>query len=124
MRKPLDSLGTTEMEIMNHVWELGDATVAAVQHEILKQRQVAYSTILTIMRNLTNKGYLTYRTEGLTYIYQATKPAEEVRQTMLEGMLDKVFNGSSVALMQALVSSEKLSQEERDEIKRMIDEME
>jgi predicted transcriptional regulator len=121
MRKPIDALGTTEMEILNHVWELKEATVAQVQQQILKQRPIAYSTVLTIMRNLTTKNYLTYRVDGVTYIYQAIRQADEVRQSMLEGLLDKVFNGSSVALMQALVNSEKLGDDERDEIRKMIE---
>ena len=68
MKKSLTPLGESEMEILHHVWELGEATVAEVQELILKNRKVAYTTVMTIMKNLNDKGFLKYRKQGVTYV--------------------------------------------------------
>ncbi|MBL7979750.1 MAG: BlaI/MecI/CopY family transcriptional regulator [Bacteroidetes Order II. Incertae sedis bacterium] len=120
MRKPIDPLGATEMEVLQNVWELGEATVGQVHERILLQRKTAYTTIMTTMKNLARKGYLRYRAEGVTYIYSAIRTPEEVRGGMLENLLEKVFKGSSVALVQALVEQERLSESEKAEIRAMI----
>lgn len=112
------------MEILHHVWELGEATVAQVQERILKKRKVAYTTVMTIMKNLNDKGYLKYRKDGVTYVYSARKKPEDVQSSLVSGLLDKVFKGSGSALVQALVKAENLSDKELKEIRNMIDDME
>lgn len=124
MRKSLTPLGESEMEILHHVWELGEATVAEVKERILKERKVAYTTVMTIMKNLNDKGYLKYRKDGNTYVYSARKKPEEVQSNLVSGMIDKVFKGSTSALVQTLVKGENLSEEELKELRSMIDDME
>lgn len=124
MRKSLTPLGETEMEILHLVWEMNEATVKQVQACILKRREVAYTTVMTVMKNLAEKGYLTYRKDGVTYVYRAARNPEKVQHSLLHGLLDKVFKGSPQALVQTLVKNEKLSEEERSEIRRIIDQME
>lgn len=68
MRKALTPLGETEMEVLHHVWELQNASVAEVHDRIRETRKVAYTTIMTVMKNLSNKGYLAFSKEGLTYV--------------------------------------------------------
>lgn len=121
MRKSLTPLGETEMEVLNHVWSLGEASVAEVRELILKDRKVAYTTVMTVMKNLADKKYLKYRKEGLSYIYSAAIKPEDVRYNLVDRLVDKVFHGSPKDLVQALVQNEKLSDEERKEIKKMID---
>ena len=124
MKKSLTPLGESEMEILHHVWELGEATVAEVQERILKERKVAYTTVMTIMKNLNNKGYLKYRKEGASYVYSAAKDPEKVQYSLISKMIEKVFKGSPSALVQSLVKGEELSEDELKEIRNMIDKME
>lgn len=124
MRKPLDPLGETEMEILNIVWDLGEASVADVRERILKYREVAYTTVMTIMKNLADKEYLKYRKEGLSYIYSAAVKPDQVRYSLIDRLVDKVFKGSPSELVQTLVKNENLSEDERREIKKMIDKLE
>jgi len=124
MRKPLSPLGETEMEILNHVWKLGEASVAEVRDEILKTREVAYTTVMTIMKNLSDKSYLKYRKEGMSYIYSAAVHPDQVKFSLIDRLIDKVFQGSPKDLVQTLVQSENLTEEERNEIKKLIDKME
>lgn len=124
MKKSITNVGETEMEILHIVWELGEATVSDVHYKILERRKVAYTTIMTIMKNLYTKGLLQYRKDGMSYVYKAAKKPEDVRMKLANDLIEKVFKGSSVALFQALVSKEKIDAKELAEIKRMIDEME
>lgn len=124
MRKPLDPLGETEMEILNIVWDLDEASVADVRERILEYREVAYTTVMTIMKNLADKEYLKYRKDGLSYIYSAAVKPDQVRYSLIDRLVDKVFKGSPTELVQTLVKNENLSEEERREIKKMIDKLE
>lgn len=124
MRKSLTPLGETEMEILHHVWELGEASVSDVREKMLEYREVAYTTVMTILKNLADKQYLKYRKEGLSYIYSAAIQPDEVRYKLVDRLVDKVFHGSPKDLVQALVQNEKLTDEERKEIKKMIDKLE
>lgn len=123
MKKSLTPLGETEMEVLHHVWELGEATVKEVQERILKNRKVAYTTIMTVMKNLADKDYLKYRKEGVTYVYSPAKKPESVRFNLVEDLIKKVFKGSPSELVQTLVEGEKLSSKERKEILKLIENM-
>ncbi|MEX1010473.1 MAG: BlaI/MecI/CopY family transcriptional regulator [Balneolaceae bacterium] len=120
MRKSLTPMGETEMEVLNHVWDMGEASVGDVRERVLQKRQVAYTTIMTVMKNLHNKGYLKYRKQGMSYIYSASMRPDEVRFKLLERLLDKVFLGSTGHLVQTLVESEELSGRQMDELRDMI----
>ena len=123
MRNPLFPLGGTEMEVLREVWTLGRATARDVHDRVSRNRRVAYTTIMTVMKNLADKGYLTFEPEGTAYVYRAARAPEEVRASVLSGVLDKVFGGSRASLVQALVQREALSAQERAEIRRLIDGM-
>ena len=124
MKKSITPLGETEMEILHHVWELGEATVADVQERILSERKVAYTTVMTIMKNLNDKGYLKYRKDGVTFVYSAAQEPEHVQFNLIGKLIEKVFKGSPSALVQTLVKNENLTDEDRAEIKKLIDGME
>lgn len=123
-RKSLTPLGETEMEILHHVWNLGTATVAQVREQILENRSVAYTTVMTVMRNLADKGFLQFEKEGTTYVYSAARPPGEVQHSLIQDLVSKVFNGSPLALMQTLVQHEDLTDEERRDIIALIEQME
>ena len=119
-RKSIYKLGETEIEVLNLVWELGEASVADVREKILEYRDVAYTTVMTVMKNLADKGYLSFKQEGNSYVYSARKPAQEVRTSLLRDLLTNVFRDSPLALVQTLVQDEEMSPEELEEIKATI----
>lgn len=123
-RKSLTHLGETEMEVLHHVWDLGEATVADVRERILEDREVAYTTVMTVMKKLAEKGYLDYHKEGRSYVYQPAQEPNEVQHNILQRLMEKVFHGSPTALVQTLVRREELSDEEREEIMALINALE
>ena len=124
MKKSLTPLGETEMEVLNHVWKLKEATVKEVRARILETRDVAYTTIMTVMKNLADKGYLKYRKDGVTYVYSPAQKPDSVRFNLVKNLVKKVFQGSPKELVQTLVQNEELTDDERLEIKALIDKME
>lgn len=123
-RKSLTHLGETEMEVLHHVWDLGEATVSDVRERILDDRDVAYTTVMTVMKKLAEKGYLTYYKEGRSYVYAPAQQPDEVQHSLLSRLMEKVFHGSPSALVQTLVQRENLSDAERREIIDIIDALE
>ena len=123
-RKSLTHLGETEMEVLHHVWDLGEASVADVRERILEDRDVAYTTIMTVMKKLAEKGYLTYHKEGRSYVYEPAQQPDEVQHSLLQRLMEKVFHGSPSSLVQTLVQRENLSDAERREILDIIDALE
>jgi len=123
-KKSLTQLGETEMEVLHHVWDLGEATVADVRERVLEERDVAYTTIMTVMKKLADKGYLQYHKDGRTYVYAPAQEPNKVQHSLLRRLMESVFEGSPMALVQTLVQHENLSDAERDEIRQMIDAME
>jgi predicted transcriptional regulator len=120
MNKSTFALGDTEMEILNVVWELKTATVSQVHERILSARSVAYTTIMTIMQNLAKKGFLKVNKSGVSYVYQAAIDPADVRKNLLSHLMNKVFRGSPMALVQTLAESESLSDEERSALNDII----
>lgn len=123
MKKSLTPLGETEMEVLHHVWDMGEATVKDVQERILEKRKVAYTTIMTVMKNLADKDYLKYRKDGVTYVYSPAQKPESVRFNLVEDLVKKVFKGSPSELVQTLVEGENLSSKEKAEILNLIENM-
>ena len=123
-RKSLTPLGETEMEILHHVWQLKTATVADVRDRIQQERPIAYTTVMTVMRNLAAKGYLSFEKDGNTYIYSPLQSAGDVQRSLLRDLVSKVFRGSPTALVQTLVSDEQLSDNVIERIRTLIEGME
>jgi len=124
-RKPsLSSLGESEMELLQLIWETGPATVAEIHERALTTRKVAYTTIMSQLRKLADKGYLEFEQEGNAYVYRPARNPQEVRFSVLSSILEKVFQGSAVEMVESLVKHEPLSAQDYAEIRRIIDEME
>ena len=84
-------LGELEAEIMECVWELGPAAVKDVHRCLQERREIAYTTVMTVMTRLAGKGLLTARPEGRAYIYEAVSNREsycaDVVRNFMSGML-------------------------------------
>ena len=121
MRNPITPLGGTEMEILREVWALGRATAREVHARI--DRDVAYTTVTTVMKNLADKGYLSFERDGATFVYSAARPADEVRGSLLGTIVDKVFGGSARTLIQTLAGHESLTPADQAEVRRLLDQL-
>jgi predicted transcriptional regulator len=117
-----DVLTDQELEIMKVVWQRGRATVRDVYEEILKQRKIAYTTVMTMMGILEQKGRLTKSDSARAYVYTPAQPQGEVVGNMVHDFVKRVFDGSAKPLLVHLVENKKIGQDELDEISKLLKE--
>ena len=108
-----------ELEIMKIVWQRGAATVRDVYEELLKNRKIAYTTVMTMMGILEQKGRLSKTQRDRAYVYTPTEPQGEVVGSMVHDFLKRVFDGSAKPLLVHLLESKDISQKELDEISKL-----
>ncbi len=120
MRRRSRTLTEQELEIMKIVWRLQRATVRDVYEVLRARRKIAYTTVMTMMHILEEKGHLRKRAEERAYVYQATRPRGEVIKAMVRDFVDRVFNGSAQPLLVHLLKNRRLSQKDLEKIARAI----
>jgi predicted transcriptional regulator len=111
-------LADREAEIMEVLWDQGPSTVAEVQQRV--SDELAYTTVLTILRNLESKGYVTHNPEGKAHRYSAAVERAAARRSALRAMADKLFKGSTAMLLTHLVADEKLSPQELKRLRAVL----
>jgi len=109
-----------ELEIMKIVWQLGKATVREVYEELLKTRKIAYTTVMTMMGILEQKGRLRKTARDRAYVYSPTEPQGEVVGNMVQEFVKRVFDGSAKPLLVHLAENKNISQKELDEISELL----
>jgi BlaI family penicillinase repressor len=105
---------------MEVLWDHGPSTVAEVRKK-LKVR-LAYNTVLSILRTLESKGYVGHQEEGRAHRYLARVAREAARHSALRQLSAKLFKGSVELLMTSLISDQKLSDEQVQRIRELLDE--
>ncbi|HYL55152.1 MAG TPA: BlaI/MecI/CopY family transcriptional regulator [Gemmatimonadales bacterium] len=107
-----------ELDVMSVLWDVGPATVAEVRKRIADQ--LAYTTVLTILRTLETKGYVSHTEEGRAHRYKPLVKREAAGRTALRRLVDKVFDGSPELLLTQLVSDKNLSDEELRRLRKLL----
>ncbi|MCX6623495.1 MAG: BlaI/MecI/CopY family transcriptional regulator [Acidobacteria bacterium] len=121
--KPRKSVPTDqELEILKVVWNRGSATVREVYEDFLKQRKIAYTTVLTMMGILEQKGHVTKTPGERAYVYSSAQTEQQVRSSMVKEFVDRVFNGSSRTLLVHLIENRELSPEELESLETLLKE--
>lgn len=123
MPKPKsDVLTEAEQRIMRVLWAKGEASVRDVTDELEASYPVAYNTVLTLLRILTEKDYVRPRQDGRAFIYRPLVSRADARTRALKKLMSTFFEGSPTALAQHLLKTETISAEElhelQDEIER------
>ncbi|NLZ04611.1 MAG: BlaI/MecI/CopY family transcriptional regulator [Phycisphaerae bacterium] len=121
-RHALDDLGQLQRAVMEIIWSRGEATVHQVRDRLDREKELAYTTILTTLQKLERAGWLEHRSEGKSYVYVPRRSREQAGAGSVRGFLKRVFDGNAVAMFQHLIREGDLSEEELKELRRIIDE--
>lgn len=113
------ALTDRESDLMDVLWERGASTVAEVQDRL--KDKLAYTTVLTILRNLETKGYIGHETEGRAYRYLALVERNAARRSALKHLSNKLFKGSLELLLLHAVSDHKLTDAEVKRIRQLLE---
>jgi BlaI family penicillinase repressor len=120
-RPKSDVLTDAEQRIMRILWQKGEASVREVTDALEPTYPVAYNTVLTLLRILTDKDYVKPRQDGRAFIYSPTVSRAEARTRALRKLATTFFEGSPTALAQHLIRTEKLSSKELKSLKEELD---
>jgi BlaI family penicillinase repressor len=124
MRRANPTLNPQELAIMKVVWRKGRATVRDVYEALRQKRTIAYTTVMTMMRILDDKGYLDKELVDRAYVYRPTKARQQVVGAMVKDFVDRVFDGASESLLVHLAKDNRLSAKQRQALEKLIDGLE
>ena len=103
-----------ELEVMHVFWRRGASNVNEVRDDLASDgRDLAYTTVATLVRILTEKGFLEQVNEERPFVYRAVRSFEEVSEGMVGDFINRVFGGSRENLLVHLFEQQRLSQSER-----------
>jgi BlaI family transcriptional regulator, penicillinase repressor len=111
---------TSELEILNILWEREKATVREVYEIINESKPLTYTTVLKLMQIMTEKDLVKRDEEGKAHLYRANIARTETQKGLVTELIDKVFRGSAMQLMQHLLDEKKTSPQEMKEISQML----
>ena len=109
-----------ELDVMSVLWDAGSATVAEVRDRL--SDDLAYTTVLTVLRTLEQKGYVGHTGEGRAHRYHPLVKRAAAGRSALRRLLNKVFDGSAELLLTQLVSEKNLSDEELRRLRKLLTE--
>ena len=114
-------LGDLESDVMRLVWEKGEATVQDVQRALEPRRPLAYTTVMTVMSRLAQKGFLQRRKEGRAYVYAPAASQERYAGSQLRSLVRRLYEGATgKAIAHLLETDDNVSPQELDRLERLI----
>ncbi|HVX40818.1 MAG TPA: BlaI/MecI/CopY family transcriptional regulator [Gemmatimonadaceae bacterium] len=111
-------LGDRELDVMGVLWDLGNGTVAEVRDRL--PADLAYTTVLTILRNLEAKELVSHVAEGKAHRYYPKVARRAARRSAIARLVDKLFHGSPEQLIAQLVEDESLSAEDLRRLRKLL----
>lgn len=121
-RKKSPHLTDAELRLMEVVWAKGKATVSEVVEGLPKSVPLAYSTVLTTLRILENKGYLRHIKDGRSFVYRPVVKREKARESALTHLLRRFFEDSPELLLLNLIERKKIGPRELARLRQRIEE--
>jgi BlaI family penicillinase repressor len=121
MRPKASTLTTHELELMKIVWRHdGAVTVRDVYEALRERRPVAYTTVMTSLKTLEQKGHLKATQQDRANLYRPAKPKQQVIREMVREFVDRVFNGAGQPLVVHMLEDDQISESELREITKML----
>lgn len=113
-------LTDVELELMTILWQLGEGSVADVMGALSPGRDLAYTSVSTILRILESKGVLSIRKEGRGHIYVPLLEKATYEASTVRDVVDRVFAGAPLALIRQLIDNVDLTEDQVREVKKLL----
>lgn len=114
------TLGDLQHAIMRVLWRDGEATAAEVHATLEPERGLAPTTIATMLRKMETKGVVAHRVDGRQFVYRPTVSEAEVRRSMVDELLERVFAGDPAALVSHLIAEHRVEPDELEHVRQII----
>ena len=121
-KKPLAQISRGETELMRLLFQLGSATVQQVLEALPPDRRITYATVQTVLRRLEKKGYITHESKGKAHLFSPVVPKEKVVSSAVNWIVDRLFDGDPVPLVQHLARHGKLTKDDIERLKTITEE--
>jgi BlaI family transcriptional regulator, penicillinase repressor len=120
-RRASPALTDAELRIMRVLWERTTATVAEVVKAFEGADQPAYNTVLTILKILERKGYVTHEKGGRAFVYVPVVDRSQAQRSAVSHLLSRFFNGSPEALVLDLLGHDRASENDRQQVRDLLE---
>ena len=125
MSRPASSQPTAvEMQILRILWELGPSPVREIHRRLEAAKGTNYSTTVKMLAVMLQKGLVKRDEAAQPHVYRPALTRAKTGKRMLDDLIEKVYDGSTMSLVLQALSSGKATKEELDEVRRMLDQME
>ncbi|MFQ5429182.1 MAG: BlaI/MecI/CopY family transcriptional regulator [Phycisphaerae bacterium] len=125
MADPRHELADAELEVLNILWDHGPSTVRQVlEHLHRLGRRVAYTTVLTFLTRLEQKGAAASDKSGIAYIYRPTVTRDRVRRSRLRSLVSQLYDGATGPLVLQLIQTGTFSREEIEALRELVERLE
>lgn len=114
-------LGRVQLLIMQVLWDKGRATAREITDAINASEPIAHSTVQTLLRGLEEKGSVAHKAEGRTFYFFPLVAEDKFKRSATRDLIERVFGGKAGTLVAHLLKNEKVSREEVDEIRKLIE---
>jgi BlaI family penicillinase repressor len=114
----------SELEILQILWEKGPSTVRAVNDELLKQKDVNYTTTLKLMQIMADKRILKRDESQMKHIYSVVEEEQKTKAHLLDKFVDTMYKGSASKLVMQLLGNKNTTQKELQDIKDLLKKLE
>ena len=113
-----------ELEILQILWQNGPSSVRSVNDILNQEREVGYTTTLKIMQIMNDKGLVERDTGQRTHIYNAIAKENDTQGNLLDSFIEKTYRGSAMRMIMQALGRQEASQQELEELKKIIDQIE
>ncbi len=111
----------TELSILGILWERGPSTVREVHDALSQSRPIGYTGVLKFLQIMTAKGSVRCNSDKRTHVFEAFEPESKTKRELVGDLVQRAFSGSASALVMHALAGKRTSQEEIDEIRRILD---
>ena len=120
-KRSLDDLGDLQSAVMNAVWDLGEATVVQVRDRLAADKELAYTTVLSVLQKLEKAGWLKHRTDGRSYVYLPKRSRDDAGKSALRQFTERLFGGDPLVVFEHLLDDDRLTAAELAELRKMLE---
>lgn len=118
--KPVPRPTDAELAILRVLWDLGPATVKVIHEALTRNREMAYTATLRTLQIMFEKGLVLRDESARAHIYRPAQQQADLQGRVVRNLVDKVFGGSAVGLVQAALHGGGVSEAEKAEIRRLL----
>jgi predicted transcriptional regulator len=109
-----------ELAILKVVWTQGPCSIKQIQEGLAASRELAYSTVVTMLAIMASKGFVRKRRKANSHIYEAILQREQASGGLLQDLVQRVYDGSTLGVMQSLLDMGDIDAGELEEIRRLV----